>query len=193
MRSDVHEEVQTTHRLIRRAFRTLVAMNLDVVWIAVRRRVRSPVATVPRLNCWLKTWLEGISSAPLAPTEIALVTYRVRVIMSVLGGSSLDMATQTIEGTWEYGKGGRSLYRRVKTRAAGRNYSDDERRLQSTVKRLLPLRGCPCLTIAPIIPGPLGPLPRLPAFSRQPYSGGLCIPTPESSSYRPTPSSLLAF
>ena len=34
-----------THRLRSPARRTLVAMNLHVVWIAVRRRVKSPVAT----------------------------------------------------------------------------------------------------------------------------------------------------
>ena len=44
-----------THKLIRRAFRTLVAMNLDVVWMAVRRRVRSPVAAAPRLNWSART------------------------------------------------------------------------------------------------------------------------------------------
>ena len=35
---------ESTYKLMIRAFRTLVAMNLEVVWIAVKRRVRSPVA-----------------------------------------------------------------------------------------------------------------------------------------------------
>ena len=48
---------RVAHRLIKRAFRTLVAMNLDVVWIAVRSSVRSPVATAPRLNWSERTWL----------------------------------------------------------------------------------------------------------------------------------------
>ena len=37
-----------TYRLMRRALRTLVAMNLDVTWMAVRSNVRSPVAAAPR-------------------------------------------------------------------------------------------------------------------------------------------------
>ena len=50
---------RATHRLISRAFRTLVAMNLEVVWMAVRRSVRSPVAAAPRLNWSARTWLES--------------------------------------------------------------------------------------------------------------------------------------
>ena len=48
---------RVAYRLIRRAFRTLVAMNLDVVWVAVRSSVKSPVATAPRLNWSERTWL----------------------------------------------------------------------------------------------------------------------------------------
>ncbi len=55
----VPEITRIAHRLIRRAFRTLVAMNLDVVWMAVKSRVRSPVAAAPRLNWSERTWLAG--------------------------------------------------------------------------------------------------------------------------------------
>ena len=48
-----------THRLISLALRTFEAMNLDVVVIAVSRRVRSPVAAAPRRNCSLRTCLRG--------------------------------------------------------------------------------------------------------------------------------------
>lgn len=46
-----------------RALRTFVAMNLHVVWIAVRRSVRSPVAAAPRRNWSLRTCLRTLSSA----------------------------------------------------------------------------------------------------------------------------------
>lgn len=39
---------RNTYRLMRRALRTLVAINLDVTWMAVRSKVRSPVAAAPR-------------------------------------------------------------------------------------------------------------------------------------------------
>lgn len=47
------------YRLMSLALRTLEAMNLDVVVIAVSKRVRSPVAAAPRRNCSLRTCLRG--------------------------------------------------------------------------------------------------------------------------------------
>lgn len=40
------------------AFLTLVAINLEVKEMAVRSRVRSPVAAGPRRKPSLRTWLE---------------------------------------------------------------------------------------------------------------------------------------
>jgi hypothetical protein len=49
------ERGEKTDRLRRRALRTLVAMNLQVVWMAVRRMVRSPLAWGVRA-CEFSTW-----------------------------------------------------------------------------------------------------------------------------------------
>lgn len=42
---------------MRRALRTLVAMNLEVTWMAVRSKVRSPVAAWPRRSWSCRTCL----------------------------------------------------------------------------------------------------------------------------------------
>lgn len=48
-----------TNRLMSRARRTLVAMNLDVTWMAVSSSVRSPVASAPSRSWSCKTCLQS--------------------------------------------------------------------------------------------------------------------------------------
>ena len=48
---------------MRRAFLTFVAMNFDVVWMAVRRSVKSPVAAGPRRSWSLRICLDTTNSA----------------------------------------------------------------------------------------------------------------------------------
>ena len=55
------KEMPQTNRLIKRALRTLVAMNLEVNPMALRSSVRSPVASGPRRNCSERMWLAGPS------------------------------------------------------------------------------------------------------------------------------------
>lgn len=67
--------------MISLAFLTLVAINLDVKEMAVRSRVRSPVAVLPRRKPSLRTWLgeKGVSKTGGDGDG----TYRVRVMMLV--------------------------------------------------------------------------------------------------------------
>lgn len=74
------------YRLMSRAFRTLVAMNLLVTWIAMSKRVRSPVAAAPSRSWSSITCLRGASMSSLAPEHIR--THLLKVIRSVLGGCS---------------------------------------------------------------------------------------------------------
>jgi len=47
-----------TDRLMRRALRTLLAMNLEANPMEFRRRVKSPVAAAPRRICSERMWLD---------------------------------------------------------------------------------------------------------------------------------------
>jgi hypothetical protein len=74
------------YKLMRRALRTLVAINLDVTWIALRSRVRSPVAAGPRRNCSARTELVKVHQNIFSHNQE--IAHRVRVMRSVLGSSS---------------------------------------------------------------------------------------------------------
>jgi hypothetical protein len=72
------------------ALRTFVAMNLDVVVIAVSRRVRSPVAVAPRRNWSLRTCLRGADVISGFPRGCYLDANLVTVTISeVIARSSL--------------------------------------------------------------------------------------------------------
>jgi len=97
--AEVHKE---TYRLMSRAFRTFVAMNLDVTWIAVKSSVRSPVAASPR-RMWSWLWFRDQTVAESVMDVILLDTYRVRVMRSTLGGSSADISwtmRMRMRGEW---------------------------------------------------------------------------------------------
>lgn len=70
----------------------MVAINLEVTWIAVRRSVRSPVAAVPKRNWSDKMCLPSVRLAlrSVAATRTD-VGYLVRVMISVLGIPSSAM------------------------------------------------------------------------------------------------------
>lgn len=57
--------------------------------MAVKRRVRSPVAALPRRSCSANTWLSDTVSWQIHAEQAA---HRVRVIRSVLGAASINGA-----------------------------------------------------------------------------------------------------
>ena len=91
------------------ALRTFVAINLDVVVIAVSRRVRSPVAIAPRRNWSLRTCLRwAYDVIPSFPRGCYLDANLVKVTISAVIARSSPMVRERlrvqrgyrVEGWW---------------------------------------------------------------------------------------------